>query len=69
MKTEYRDDELIVNYTEAPFSGTGIVSQVMWDNPGLQVGLRRIFNCKYREQIIAVVVNDKGIKAYFENKQ
>ena len=66
MKTEYRDDELVVNYTDAPFSGTGIVSQVMWDNKDLQAALRTAFRCTVTERIIAVAINGKGIKAYFE---
>ena len=69
MNTEYRDDELIVNYTNKPFSGTGIVRQVTWENPETQAALRQLFHRKDNERLIAVVVNNQGIKAHFEFKE
>lgn len=49
---------------EPGFDGT--VSQLSWDNAFLMPGLRAMFGCQPDERIVAIEVDNHGIKAKFE---
>lgn len=65
MKTRIEGDRVIVDY-RGDFSGSGVTSRVSWENPDTMAGLRQIFGCADREELVAVVASPTGLQAYFE---
>lgn len=45
---------------------TGVCNQISWDNAAVMHGLRQMFGCPLNEKIVAITVDNYGIKAKFE---
>lgn len=58
--------ELVIRYTLEFKPGSGVVSQVSWENPNTISALRKMFAVSSDERIIGLEITEYGIKAYFK---